>query len=202
MQAIPNPPAFEGSAPSVWARVVTAPWFARALLAALLIWEFGVLSLRASRRLFWYDELLTFHVSALKPFSSVWRALQAGVDGTPPAYYALVQLARLIPGDPQFTVRLPSVLGYILTLVAVYCFVMKRRSALAGLTALLLVSLSPFRAYAYEARSYSLLVGFLAIAAVFWQRIGERRFMTPLFALFLMLGVSCHHLAVVAIAPF
>lgn len=53
-----------------------------------------------------------------------------------------------------------------------------------------------------EARPYALLVGFLAIAAVFWQRIGEKRFMTPLFAFFLTLAVACHPLAVVSIYPF
>jgi hypothetical protein len=68
--------------------------------------------------------------------------------------------------------------------------------------AVVLITLSPFRDYAIEARSYSLLVGFLSISAVFWQRIGERWFMTPLFALFLILAVSCHHLAVVAISSF
>jgi hypothetical protein len=64
------------------------------------------------------------------------------------------------------------------------------------------MALSPFRAYAVEARSYALLVGFLAISAVLWQRIDDKRFMTPLFALFLTLAVSSHHLAVVAISSF
>ena len=67
---------------------------------------------------------------------------------------------------------------------------------------MLLIAVSPFRDYALEARSYSLLVGFLAIAAVFWQRIGERRLMALLFAVFLALAVACHHLAVLTIACF
>jgi len=65
-----------------------------------------------------------------------------------------------------------------------------------------LITLSPFRGYAVEARSYALLVGFLAISAVLWQRISEKRFMIPLLALFLTLAVSSHHLAVVAISSF
>jgi hypothetical protein len=86
-----------------------------------------------------------------------------------------------------------------MTLLGVYRFTRKRLPALAGLAAVLLITLTPFRWYALEARSYSLLVGFLAISALLWQRIGEKRFMTPLFALFLTVGVSFHHLAVVVI---
>jgi hypothetical protein len=60
----------------------TSPRFASALLVTALIWEFSILLLKASSRLFWYDELLTLHVSNLHPFSLLWKALQAGVDGT------------------------------------------------------------------------------------------------------------------------
>jgi hypothetical protein len=180
----------------------TSPRFASALLVTALIWEFSILWLKASSKLFWYDELLTFHLSNLHPFSLLWRALQAGVDGMPPGYYVLVQLARMLPGDPHVTLRLPSILGYIFSLLGVYWFARKRLRVSAGLTAVFLITLSPFRGYAVEARSYAVLVGFLAIAAALWQRIDEKRFMTPLFALFLTLAVSSHHLAVVAIASF
>ena len=120
----------------------------------------------------------------------------------PPGYYVLVQLARILPGDPRITLRLPSILGYILSLLGVYWFARKRLPVSAGLTAALLITLSPFREYALVSRPYSLLVGFLAISAGLWQRIGDKRFATPLFALFLTLAVSCHHLAVVAISGF
>jgi hypothetical protein len=117
-------------------------------------------------------------------------------------YYALVRLANVVPGDPQVILRLPSIIGYLLSLVEVYCFARKRLPIAAGLTAVLMMTLSPFRTYAVEARSYSLMVGSLAIAAVFWQRIGERQFMTPLFALLLTLAVASHNLAVVTISCF
>jgi hypothetical protein len=181
---------------------MTSRQFAAALLVAALGCELGLLFFGASRKYFRYDELLTFHVSSLQPFSLFWRALKAGVDGMPLGYYLLVRVARILPGDPHITLRLPSVVGYLLALLGVYWFARKRLPAFAGLAAVFLITLSPFRGYALEARSYSLLVGFLAISAVFWQRIGEKRFMTSLFALFLTLAVSCHHLAVVAISAF
>ena len=191
-----------GWAGGVCARVMKSPQFASTLLVAVLVWESGVLFFEASKKLFWYDELLTFHVSSLQPFSLFWRALKAGVDGMPLGYYLLVRVTRILPGDPHVTLRLPSILGYLMTLLGVYWFARKTLPAFAGLAAVFLITLSPFRAQALEARSYSLLVGSLAISAVLWQRIGEKRFMTPLFALFLTLAVSFHHLAVVVISAF
>ena len=119
-----------------------------------------------------------------------------------PAYYMVVRLARVFSSDAQLALRLPSIAGYLLTLLGAYWFARRRLPAIAGLTAVLLVAVSPFRGYAVEARSYALLTGLLAIAAAAWQRIGERRLFTLLYGVFLTLAVSCHYYAVVAIGPF
>ena len=184
------------------ARVKKSPQVAPTVLVVVLAWELGVLFFEASKKLFWYDELLTVHVSSLQPFSLFLKALRAGVDGMPLGYYLVVRAVRMLPGDPHVILRLPSILGYLMTLLGVYWFARKRLPAIAGLAAVLLITLSPFRDYAIEARSYSLLVGLLAISAVLWQRIGEKRFMAPLFVLFLTLAVSSHQLAVVVISAF
>ena len=48
------------------------------------------------------------------------------------------------------------------------------------------MTLSPFRLYAVVGTTYALVVGFLAISAVLWQRIGEKAVHgTPMFAGFL-----------------
>lgn len=119
-----------------------------------------------------------------------------------PAFYGIVRLGSMLPGGVHLTLRLPSILGYLLSLLGVYWFVRKRLPVSAGLTAVVLMTISPYRWYATEARCYAVMVGFFAIAAVLWQRIDEKRFMTPLFAVFLALAVSCHPLAVVAISSF
>jgi hypothetical protein len=186
-----------GNPASVFARISSSPRFEHIALLSILAWVSVALILEARAKLFWYDELLTFHVSGLQPFSLLWKALLAGADGMPPGFYLIIRLARMIPGDPHVILRLPSILGYILTLVGVYWFAEERMPAPAGLAVVVLVTLSHFREYAIEARSYALLVGFLAIAAVCWQRFGERWFMAPLFAIFLTLAVACHPLAVV-----
>jgi hypothetical protein len=120
----------------------------------------------------------------------------------PLSYYVIVRLARLFPIDPHLAIRIPSLVGYVSTLLGVYWFARRRLTPLAALTAALLVILSPFRGYAIEARSYSLLVGSLALCAVLWQRIGEKRFTSFLFAFCLILAVSLHHLAIAAIVVF
>jgi 4-amino-4-deoxy-L-arabinose transferase-like glycosyltransferase len=176
--------------------------FVPGLLVAILAWGFGVMLFEASKKLFWYDEIVTFHISGLQPFSLLLSALKAGADAQPLGYYLIARAANMLPGNPLVTLRLPSILGYVMTLLGVYWFVRKRLPAIAGLAAALLIALSPLRAFALDARPYALLVGFFAISAVLWQRIGEKRFMTPLFALFLTLAVSCHAYAVVATSFF
>jgi len=161
-----------------------------------------VLLLLASRKLFWYDELLTLHFSTLQPFSRFWTALQAGVDGMPVGYYLIVRLVNRLSGNPQVVLRLPSVMGYILALLGVYWFARKRLSGIASLTAVILIILSPFRSYALEARSYALLVGFLAVSAVLWQRIDDKPYLKALLALLLALSVACHYYGVLAISSF
>src|SRR5262245_14041178 len=176
--------------------------FASVLLLCLIAWEFGVLLLLASRKLFWYDELLTLHFSTLQPLSRFWTALQAGADGMPVGYYLIVRIVNMLSGNPHVILRLPSIIGYILALLGVYWFVRRRLPGIASLTAVVLMILSPFRTYALEARSYALLVGFLAISAALWQRIDDLPHLKPLFAVFLALSVCSHYYAVFALSSF
>ena len=168
----------------------------------ITLWESLILLITAGRKRFWFDELLTLHVSGLPRFSDVLRALREGVDGMSPSYLAIMRVARRLPGDPHVTLRWPSLAGYLLTLAAVWFFLRYRSTATAAVTGVLIVCLSPFRTYAIEARPYALMTGLVACAAACWQRIGEKRWASPLFGLALLLAVSTHHFAVVLIGPF
>jgi hypothetical protein len=183
--------------------MLDSPHFALVVLISMLGLEARALLRLASQKPLWYDELLTFYVSNLKPFSLLWRALHEGVDGMPPGYYVMVRMGNVFSGDPHIILRLPSIFGYMLTLLGVYWFARKRLPGFAGLAAALLIALSPFRQFAVEARSYALLTGFLAISAAVWQRVDDKKpFIKPLFAFFLALAVSCHYYAVITIAFF
>lgn len=187
---------------ALYARMLSTPRSAVFLIAFIVGFEAVPLLLTAGRNFFWYDELITFHVSSLQPFSHLLAALRDGTDGMPANYYGMLRLAQLFPGPPQLILRLPSVLGYLLTLIGVYWYARPRLSVSVSLAAVLLITLSPFRAIALEARSYALMVGCFTIAAVFWQRIGRTWANTVLFALFLALAVAFHYFAVVALMPF
>jgi hypothetical protein len=91
--------------------------FVPGLLVAILAWGFGVMLLEASKNLFWYDEIVTFHISGLQPFSLLLKALKAGADAQPLGYYLIARAANMLPGDPLVTLRLPSILGYLMTLL-------------------------------------------------------------------------------------
>ena len=119
------PAAFD-TARALGRRAIASPRAGAVALATIVVFEFIVLVPLARARLLWYDELLTLHISHLQPFAQVWRALQAGVDGMPVGYYILVRLANLLPGDPEIVLRLPSIAGYLLSLIGVYWFARKR----------------------------------------------------------------------------
>src|SRR6516225_6847798 len=74
-------------------RLDEAPWIAAFSLGLILATECILLLLQARNRPLWYDELLTYHVSSLQPFSLLYQALDAGVDTMPPAYHMVVRLA-------------------------------------------------------------------------------------------------------------
>jgi hypothetical protein len=176
-------------------------WENRAFVLILVL-EFCFLLLRARGKLFWYDELITFHVSGLQPLSRLRYALNNGADSMSFGYYLVARLARMLPVDPLIAMRLPSILGYLMGLIGVYWFIARKLPAVAGLAAVLLMTLTSYRWYATEARSYALMVGFLAISAALWQRIGDRRFVTVLFGLALFSAVASHSLAVLTIGCF
>ena len=192
----------DGASHNILARMARSPLIAYLLLGGMILLEACALIVEARQKPFWIDEILTFQVSGLHPFARLWDALSAGMDGMPPAYYAIMQLTRLLPGDPEAILRLPSVVGYALTLFAVYSFARTRWTPLAGLAAVMLIMLTPFRQYGIEARSYALLVGCVAASGALWQRIDRNRFATPLFAAFLMLSVSLHYCAIVLLTAF
>jgi hypothetical protein len=184
------------------ARLWRSPRLAPTILWALLAAEFVSLCVEAYKKPFWYDELFTVHGSGMSSFALLGRALMAGIDSMPPYYYELIRLVGRLPGDPQVVLRLPSIIGYLLALLGVYWFASRKMPAFAGLAAALLISLSLFRPYAIELRPYSLLVGFLAVAAAAWQRIGEKRFMTPILAMLLAMTATVHYSGIMAVSVF
>ncbi len=170
-----------------------------AVLALIILLDTAILLVSALREPLWYDELLTLYTSSLHPISLLWQALREGIDSMPFGFYAMVLAARSIPADPHLTLRLVSVVGYVLCLSGTYWFLSKHVSRSSGLVAALIIALSRFREYGIEARAYSILVGLLAISAALWQRVDEKRWAAPCLAITLTLATCSHYLAVVTL---
>lgn len=117
---------------------------------------------------FWGDEAWTALISGL-PIGEIIRV--TGQDFHPPAYYLLVHGFIKIFGASEW-IRLISVVGWLLTAIAVFFLVKNLVSRRLGGVAAVLVGLSPILfTYAFEARAYALLA-FLSVMSglMFWKR--------------------------------
>jgi hypothetical protein len=126
---------------------VTRYWYI--LIVLLSIGYFCDTYFRASRKLFWFDELFTVYVSRLPDLRSLWAVLMAGVDFNPPLLYVLV--------------------GFWIFCLCLYRFVSLRSSALGGLISMGFPMVTLAYWYAYEARPYALELGFCGVALLCWQ---------------------------------
>jgi hypothetical protein len=83
-----------------------------AVLAVFSIAYFGLTFYRASRKLFWFDELFTVYLCRLPDFKSVWHAVLNGVDFNPPVLYLVTRFSERSFGEGHIATRLPEILGF------------------------------------------------------------------------------------------
>ena len=164
----------------------------------------GIVSILASEKLFWNDELYTFYISRLDRLSDVWQALLTGVEQLPPLFFIITRGSTALFGSSGFAFRLPQILGFWLMSVSLFCFVRRRSSAAYGLVAMLFPLITMTFYYAYEARPYGLVLGFCGLALYCWQAATEGRLrvlsVTGL-GLSLVGALSCHYYAILAFVP-
>jgi hypothetical protein len=164
-----------------------------------------VLTLRlAQLKPLWTDEFFTLYLSRLNP-SQLWAALLTGGDQHPPTFYLLHHLIFRALGEASWVLRLPALLGFLLMMLCLFRFVARRTSAVSGLVAMLIPLVTCGQDFAYEARGYSLLLGFLALAAVCWQQSGDRTWRATGslgLAAALIGGVLSHYYCVLLIPAF
>src|ERR1039458_10781398 len=145
---------------------------------------------RASRKLFWFDELFTLYISRLPDMASVWNALKQGVDFNPPLFYGLTRLSESLFGEGHIATRLPEILGFWIFCLCLFRFVSSRTSVLAGLIAMVFPLVTTAYFYAYEARSYGVVLGFAGMALICWQAATRLR-RSNWWALGLFLALLC-----------
>jgi Dolichyl-phosphate-mannose-protein mannosyltransferase len=158
-----------------------ANWFSEileshkcAVLGVFSIAYFILTFYRASRKLFWFDELFTVYLSRLPDLKSVWRALMNGVDFNPPLFYLLTRFAEHIPGEGHIAARLPAILGFWVFCLCLFRFVSLRLSIPSACVSMLFPLVTGAYWYAYEARAHGIVLGFCGIAIISWQAAADR----------------------------
>lgn len=178
----------------------------RDLTNALLIVLVPVVAIEmffhANAKAMWFDEVLTIFVSTQAHVSGIWDLLRHGVDGHPPTFYLIERLMSKLGGNERITFRLPAFAGFFCSMTCVFVFVRRRAGSIIAListSALLLTNL--FSPFAFEARSYGLMVASIAVALLCYDRV-ESRLWAFLFALSLAAACAFHFYGAISFFPF
>ncbi len=175
------------------------------LLVLFSICYFVVTCYRASRKLFWFDELFTIHIANLPSVGAVWQALLHGADFNPPLLYLLTRWSQSIFGHTQLGARFPEIAGFWIFCLCLFRFVSVRTNALAGFVAMLFPMVTMAYWYSYEARSHGLVLAFCGLALICWQaaasRTDRRYFWIAGLAASLICAMLTHSYAFLLLAP-
>jgi hypothetical protein len=107
-------------------------------------------------------------------------------------------------GTGQVASRLPGMVGFWIYCACIFGFVARRAGVCYGLAAMLLPAATQSFRYAFEARSYGLLLGCTGLAMLCWQSaaLGERRrWSLPGLALSIAIGVLTHYYIILIFVP-
>lgn len=152
----------------------------------------------------WHDELFTYYIAQARTFAKM-MAWTRTIDLNPPLYYIAARLTFHVLHPSAFSVRFPSMVAYFAATLCLYQFVRRRLTPLYGFLAALVMLSSSFNIYSYEARPYAMVLGFLGVLALAWQRAIEEDKPRSWPALFFILATGfglllSHVLAAVAYA--
>jgi hypothetical protein len=135
---------------------------------------FAITLYRASRKLFWFDEIFTLYLSRLPDFRSLWNALLDAVDFNPPLIYFLAHSSERLFGANQFSIRLPAIIAFWIFGLCLFRFVVLRSSVWGALVAAVFPMTTMAYWYAYEARPHAIVLGCCGIALICWQAAADR----------------------------
>jgi len=157
----------------------------------------------SSRRLLWFDEIVTVLFGRLPGIAVIWKAV-GHVDpwGMPPPYYILVHLFQKVVGSAEVSARLPSSLAMAVGLLIVFDCTRRLTDGLHGLIALAFLTCSFLPDYGCEARSYALCFMLAALSLWVWIHAGSVRSSAVLFSLVFFCGFMMHPYAVLWLVPY
>jgi hypothetical protein len=155
-------------------------------------------------KLLWADELITYYIARLNSVPAIWDALARGVDPNPPAIHLLVMWSMRLFGDSELALRLPAMLACLLGVICLFLFLQRRVPVVyAAAGACFFMATAGFN-YAYESRSYALILCFSMLSMLAWQQSIEGRhpqIASVLLAVALAAGIASNYFAVLAFFP-
>ncbi|MFQ6015485.1 MAG: glycosyltransferase family 39 protein, partial [Anaerolineae bacterium] len=149
----------------------------RFLVLFVILLAFALRSFRLGHQSVWYDEGLSIYYA-----QQSLPALLTGVSASdhPPLYFLLLHSWLKVVGSSEFSVRFLSLIWGLLLVSMTYRIGRRLLGSAVGLTAALLVAISPFHVwYSQETRMYT-MAAFLALLSSYWlwQALQEGRWPT------------------------
>ncbi len=148
----------------------------------------------------WLDEATTYNIS-LQSFDGIWQTIASG-EFNPPLFY-WIEHVMLIFGNSEIILRLvPAVLG-VLSIPVFYLVGKEFLDRNTGIIAAAACTISPFLIYySQEARAYSMMLFFVALATLFFLKAMKsgNRVHWVLFSVFSAIAFWSHFYAIVMIA--
>jgi hypothetical protein len=177
-----------------------------ALPAAIALLFFLIAFNQAQWKLLWGDEFITYWIGQQRSFHGIWNALASGADPNPPLMHIMNWGSTALLGSNSFAIRLPSILGMALGLASLWLFLRRRFAPVYAAAGCLALMTTRAFDYTYDARSYSLLMGFAMAALLCWSialhATGWRRSLALLgLTAALACGISSNYYAAVAFLP-
>jgi Dolichyl-phosphate-mannose-protein mannosyltransferase len=145
-----------------------------ALIVVLLAAMYLALIAPSVHRHLWYDELHTFYIAqatSMHRFIDEIRLL----DLNPPLTYVLVRVSMRVLGPTELGARMPAIIGYFLGSMGAFVFIARRVGALWAAAGVGLFWCNEFFYLSAEARPYGILVAFLGLTLVSWDRAANYR---------------------------
>lgn len=152
----------------------------------------------------WYDEMASRWAAEASSVIEFSERIKNSMDPSPPLFQFAQYVFVHLFGMAEWTGRLPSMIGYGVSLTFLYRFVAHRLDTLGGATAMAIMTLSGSIYYAQEGRPYGLSFGAAAVAMWSWQQYVERD--KPGYAMLcgaaLFTVASLHYYSVLLSIPF
>jgi hypothetical protein len=155
-------------------------------------------------KLLWADEFITYYIAKTNSIHGVWNAIAQGTDPNPPLSHLLVMWSMRLFGDSAFAVRIPAMTAVLVGVICVYLFLQRRLPTVyAAAGACLFLSTAALN-YAYESRSYALILGFSMASLLLWSEAtdGKHELLASVgLAITLGAGIASNYFCVLAFFP-